>query len=359
MSAPSGTMKAVVVRRHGGPEVLNIEEVPIPTPAPGEALVRVGACALNNMDIWARSGPPGGRPVFPWRERAFPMTTGGDVAGTVAAVGPATPGVEEWRPGDRVVINPILACGRCEFCLAGEQTMCLSYKIFGEHTPGGLAEYVVAPTANLIRVPDHVPFEKAAVPAAYCTAWRMTVTAGGLRAGEDVLVVGASGGVGTAVILIARMAGARRIFAVVGGPEKAAKAASAGAIAIDHREHPDFSEQVLTATGGAGVHLAADPVGAPTWQQTIRSLRRGGRMTICGASGGERPDFDIRELYQRHRRIIGAPMGSAGDLRAVMSAIFSGAVDPILHAVLPLSEIREAHRLMAAREHFGKVVMLP
>ena len=279
-------MRAVVIRRHGGPEVLNIEEVSIPTAGPGEALIRVGACALNNMDIWARSGPPGGRVVFPWRERKFPLTTGGDVAGTVVAVGS---GAQEWQPGDRVVINPILACGGCEFCLAGEQTMCLSYKIFGEHTPGGLAEYVVAPSANLIRIPDHVPFQKAAVPAAYCTAWRMTITAGGFRAGEDVLVVGASGGVGTAVILIARMAGARRIFAVVGGPEKAAKAAAAGAIPIDHREHPNFSEQVLAATDGAGVHLAADPVGAPSWQQTIRSLRRGGRMTICGAPAASGP----------------------------------------------------------------------
>jgi NADPH2:quinone reductase len=319
-------------------------------------LIRVHACALNNMDIWARSGPPGGRPVFPWRERHFPMTTGGDVAGVVEMTGA---GVDGWQAGDRVVVNPILSCGQCEYCLAGEQTMCLSYKIFGEHTPGGLAEYVAAPARNLLRVPDHIAFEKAAVPAAYCTAWRMMITAGGLRAGEDVLIVGASGGVGTAALLIAKMAGARRIFAVVGGAEKAKKAEAAGAIPIDHRAHPEFSERVLAMTAGAGVHLAADPVGAPSWPQTIRSLRRAGRMTICGASGGERPDFDIRELYQRHRRIIGAPMGNISDFRAVMTAIFAGAIDPILHAVLPLADIREAHRIMGAREHFGKVVMVP
>jgi NADPH2:quinone reductase len=356
MTAAADTMKAVVIRRHGGLEVLNLEDVPVPQPGPGEVRLRVRACALNNMDIWARSGPPGGRPIFPWRERHFPMTTGGDVAGVVDAVGA---GVGDWQPGDRVVVNPILSCGQCEYCLAGEQTMCLHYKIFGEHTPGGLAEYVVAPARNLLRVPDQIPYEKAAVPAAYCTAWRMMITAGGLRAGEDVLVVGASGGVGTAATLIARMAGAGRVFAVVGGPEKARKAAGAGAIPIDHRTHPAFSEQVLAMTEGAGVHLAADPVGAPTWVQTIRSLRRGGRMTICGASGGERPDVDIREVYQRHRRIIGAPMGNVADFRAVMRAIFSGAIDPILHAVLPLQEIREGHRIMESREHFGKVVMVP
>ncbi len=349
-------MKAVLIRRHGGPEVLNLEEVPTPSPGEGEVLIGVRACALNNMDIWARSGPPGGRPVFPWRERTFPIITGGDVAGVIEAVGSR---VHDWSPGDRAVVNPILSCGHCEFCLAGEQTMCLQYRIFGEHTPGGLAEYVVAPAQNLLRLPVHVSFERAAVPAAYCTAWRMLMTAGGLRAGEDVLVVGASGGVGTAALLIAKMAGARRIFAVVGGPEKARKAEALGAIGIDHHMHPEFSMQVLHATAGAGVHLAADPVGAPTWVQTIRSLRRGGRMTICGASGGERPDFDIREVYQRHRRIIGAPMGNVADLRAVMRAIFTGAIDPILDAVMPLAQIREAHRVMEAREHFGKVVMVP
>ncbi len=356
MTTGTGMMKAVVIRQHGGLDVLKLEQVPVPQPGPGEVRLRVRACALNNMDIWARSGPPGGRPIFPWRERHFPMTTGSDVAGVVDTVGA---GVDEWRPGDRIVVNPILSCGQCEYCLAGEQTMCLHYKIFGEHTPGGLAEYVVVSARNLLRVPDHIAFEKAAVPVAYCTAWRMMITAGGLRAGEDVLVVGASGGVGTAAMLIARLAGARRIFAVVGGAEKAKKAAAIGAIPIDHREHPQFSQLVLEMTDGAGVHLAADPVGAPTWEQTIRSLRRGGRMTICGASGGERPSFDIREVYQRHRRIIGAPMGNASDLHAVMRAIFSGAIDPILHAVLPLEEIREGHRLMESREHFGKVVMVP
>jgi NADPH2:quinone reductase len=349
-------MRAAVVRQHGGPDVLNIEDVPVPAPGAGEALIHVRACALNNMDIWARSGPPGGRKVFPWRERAFPMTTGGDVAGVIETLGP---GAADWRAGDRVVVNPILSCGHCEFCLAGEQTMCLSYHIFGEHTSGGLAEYVVAPVANLLRVPDHIRFEKAAVPAVYCTSWRALITAGGLRAGEDVLVIGASGGVGTAAILIAKMAGARRIFAVVGGPEKVRKADAIGAIGIDHRETPSFSERVLDATGGAGVHVAVDPVGASTWAQTIRSLRRGGRMTISGASGGERPDFDMRELYQRHRRIIGAPMGNVSDLRAAMHAIFTGAVDPVIHAVMPLAEIREAHRVMEGRRHFGKVVMVP
>jgi NADPH2:quinone reductase len=349
-------MKAALIHRHGGPEVLEIQDVPTPVPGPGEVLVRVRACGLNNADIWARSGPPGGRPVFPWRQHTFPITTGMDVVGTVETPGPA---VEGWRAGDRVIVNPILSCGSCEFCLAGEQTMCSLYRIFGEHTPGGLAEFVLVPARNLLPLPDGIPFERAAMQGTYGTAWRALITAGGLRAGEDVLVAGASGGVGTAAIRLAQLAGARRIFAVVGGPEKARKAEAVGAVPIDHRAHPAFSERVLDATGGDGVHLALDPVGATTWRETIRSLRRGGRMTICGASSGERPDFDIRELYQRHRRILGTPMGNIADLRAAMTAITSGAVQPIIHAVMRLADIREAHRIMEARLHFGKVVMVP
>ena len=245
-------MKAALIRRHGGPEVLDVEDVPTPVPGPGEVLVRVRACGLNNADIWARSGPPGGKPVFPWREHAFPIITGMDVAGILHAVGP---GVDDWHPGDRVIVNPILSCGSCEYCVAGEQTMCPRYRIFGEHTPGGLAEFVLVPGRNLLSLPDGVPFERVAMQGTYGTAWRALINAGGLRAGEDVLVVGASGGVGTAAIRLAQLAGSRRVFAVVGGPEKARKAEAVGAIPIDHRAHAAFSEQVLEATAGDGVHL--------------------------------------------------------------------------------------------------------
>jgi len=348
-------MLAVVIREHGGPEALRLEEVPTPQPEPGEALVRVRAVALNNIDVWARSGPPGGRPVFPWGRLQLPAVTGVDVAGVVEAVGP---GVAAVQPGDRVVVNPILSCGRCAFCLAGEQSMCPEYRIFGEHRPGGMAEYTVVPEANLLRVPEGVPFEHAAAaPACYTTAWRGLITAGRLQAGEDLLVVGASGGVGTAALLIGRLAGAR-VFALVGTPEKAEKAAALGAIPIVRLEHPRFSARVRELTAG-GVHIVSDPVGAATWAESIRSLRPGGRMVICGASGGERPEFDIREVYQRHRRILGAPMGNVADFHAVMALVFRRALVPVIHTVLPLAQIREAHRIFEAREHFGKIVLVP
>lgn len=348
-------MRAVIIREHGGLEVLRVSDVPTPRPAAGEVLLRVRAVALNNIDVLARSGPPGGRPVYPWGRLALPMITGVDVAGVVEETGG---GVDGWRAGDRAVVCPILSCGRCEFCLAGEQSMCVEYRIFGEHCPGGMAEYTAVPARNLLRLPDGVPFEAAAAaPACYTTAWRGLITAGGLRAGEDLLVVGASGGVGTAALLIGRYAGAR-VLALVGDDGKAAKAASLGAVAIVRGEFPEFSRRVREYAE-RGVHMVIDPVGAATWPESIRSLRPGGRMVICGASGGERPEFDIREVYQRHRRIIGAPMGNRSDFHAVMELVLRGAIRPLIHAVLPLSQIREAHRIFQAREHFGKIVLVP
>lgn len=348
-------MKAVVIRAHGGIETLKLEEIPAPRPGPGEALVRVRAVALNNLDVWARSGPPGGRPIFPWRSFPLPAITGGDAAGVVEGVGPGVTGV---APGDRVVVNPILSCGQCTSCLAGEQTMCADYRIYGEHVHGGMAELTVAPARNLLKMPDDVSFEHAAAaPVCFTTAWRMLVTAGRLQAGEDLLVVGASGGVGTAAMAIGRLAGAR-VFGLVTGAAKAGKVESLGATPIDREAHPRFSERVRELTG-AGAHVVADPVGAPTWPESIRSLRPGGRLVICGASGGERPDIDIREIYQRHRKILGAPMGSVADFLTVMRLVFARVLVPVIHVVLPLAQIRDAHRIFEAREHFGKIVLVP
>ncbi len=176
-------MKAVLIREHGGLDTLRLEEVPTPRPGPGEVRVRVRAVALNNLDVWARSGPPGGRPVYPWGRFPLPAITGGDVAGVVDEPGP---GVTSVAVGTRVVVNPILSCGRCEWCAAGEQSMCREYRIYGEHVPGGMAEFTVVPAQNLLALPDGVSFEHAAAaPVCFTTAWRMLVTVGGLQTGED------------------------------------------------------------------------------------------------------------------------------------------------------------------------------
>ena len=344
------TMHAVVIHRHGGPEVLSYEEIPTPVPGPGEAVLRVRATSLNRLDLWARSGPP--ERVFPWPEETFPIISGSDCAGEIAAVGP---GVDDALVGQRVDLYPSLYCGKCDQCQAGEQTRCYSYKIFGEHEPGAMAEYAVAPARNFVPLADHVSFtDAAAMPVAYTTAWRMLVTAGKLKGGDTILTLGVGGGVGSAALVLGRRLGAR-VLAGASSQAKRDLAVEHGAdAAVDVREA--FSERVLDLTNGRGVDIVADPLGS-TWPESIRSLARGGRLVVCGATAGNRPIFDIRELYQRQRSIVGAPMGNWRDFASVMTLLNRGELRPIIDRVFPLTEIAAAHIRAESRESFGKVVV--
>ncbi len=344
------TMRAAVVHQVGGPEVISVDELPIPQIAPGEVLVRVRACALNRMDIWARSGPP--QPIFPWKEREYPLVTGADVAGEVAAV---AEGVATVAGGEPVTIYPVLACGACEYCHRGEQTMCPEYRIFGEHTRGGFAEFVAAPAANLERLPPGLDFvTAAAIPVGFTTAWRMLVTAGQVAAGDEVLVLAAGGGVGIAAMQIALRAGAR-VFAGASTEEKRRKALALGATAAVDSTGA-FSAWMLEQTSGRGVDIVVDSLGA-TWPESIRSLARGGRLVCCGATLDNTPRFDIRELYQRHRSIRGAPMGNRQEFNRVVKMVGQGLLSPVVDAVYALDDIRDAHRRAESRESFGKVVV--
>lgn len=347
---PPSTMHAVVIHHHGGPESLSYEEIPVPAPGPGEALIRVRATSINRLDLWARSGPP--EPVFPWPKETFPIISGSDCAGDVAAVGA---GVDERLVGQRVVLYPSLYCGACDECRAGEQTQCYTYSIFGEHKPGAMAEYAVAPAANLLPLADSVSYtEAAAMPVAYTTAWRMLVTAGKLRGGATILTLGVGGGVGSAALVIGRRLGAR-VLAGASSQDKRDLAIQHGAEAAVDVSEP-FSAQVLELTDGRGVDIVADPLGI-TWPESIRSLARGGRLVVCGATAGNRPVFDIRELYQRHRSIVGAPMGNWRDFTTVINLLNRGELRPIIDSVYPLAEATSAHIRAESRESFGKIVL--
>ncbi|MBA2519280.1 MAG: zinc-binding dehydrogenase [Chloroflexia bacterium] len=350
MTMPPANMRAVVIHRHGGPDVLSYEAVPVPQPGPGEALIRVRATSLNRLDPRARSGPP--EPVFPWPEGTFPIISGSDCAGDVIASGP---GVDPKLLGQRVVLYPSLFCNACDECRAGEQTRCLTYHIFGEHTPGAMAEYAVAPAANLLTLPESVSYtDAAAMPVAYTTAWRMLVTAGQLTADATILVLGAGGGVGSAALVIGRRLGAR-VLAGAGSEEKRQLAIQHGADAAVDSGQP-FSERVMELTGGRGVDIVVDPLGI-TWPESIRGLARGGCLAVCGATAGNRPVFDIRELYQRHRRIVGAPMGNWRDFVSVITLLNRGELRPIIDGVYPLAEARQAHVRAESRRSFGKIVL--
>lgn len=342
-----------MIREHGGRDKVNVERFPKSSvEAPDDVVVRVQACALNRLDVFVREGlsGPGVRPV------KLPHVSGVDVAGEVVEAGPEA---QRWKPGDRVVIYPGLSCGRCESCARGEDTMCREYRIFGEDTQGGLAECCRIRAKNLESLPAHVPFEKAAaLPVAYTTAWRMVITVGKLLPQERVMVLGSGGGVGTAAVQIARRLGAY-VFGVTSGAEKERSLIGLGADRVIDREVEDFESVVAEEMGGSGVDMVVNPVGGSTWRPAIRSLSVGGRMLVCGATIGDDPELSIREIYQSHRQILGAPLGNRRDFRAVLDLLSRNELDPAIHATLPLEDIAEAHRLVEENEVFGKVMVVP
>ena len=342
-------MRAAIIRQHGGPEAINVEHVATPQPGDGDVLIAVAAVALNHLDVFAREGlkGPGVPPVH------LPHVSGVDIAGVIVAHGA---GVNTPPIGARVLVNPSVGCGVCKFCRRGEYTMCAQHRIIGEHLWGGLAEFVVVPARNVILLPEHVPFiQAAAIPAAYTTAWRATVTVGQVKVGQRVLVVGASGGVGCAALQIATRAGAR-VFATAGSEAKRKRALELGADQV-FDSHTHWVDAVLRETNGDGVDLVLDAVGAPTWRQSIQSLAMEGRMVISGATGGDNPAISIREIYQWHRCILGAPLGNWQDFLDVTQLVFSGAIVPQVFATYPLEKIAQAEQALDGREHFGKIVV--
>ena len=335
-----------------GPGRAEIEEIPAPTPGLGEVRIEVKATALNHLDLFVRQalGGPG------LREHRFPHVSGCDVAGVVESLGE---GVEGFAAGDEVVVYPGLGCARCEFCHRGETSMCPEYRIWGEQTWGGLADLAAVPSENLLKLPKGSDLRRiAAAPVAFTTAWRSLISGGRLRAGESVLVVGAGGGVSSAAITIAGYAGAT-VYATSGADWKVDKALALGAhAAVNHRAFP-FDEWILEETRGRGVDLVFDSAGASTWSKSIRSLAPGGRLCVSGATSGDRPDMSIREIYQSHRRVIGAPMGGRPDFDAVMALILSGKLSPVLHAAYPLVRVEEALEELENQRQFGKILVEP
>ncbi len=340
-------MKAVVFHRTGGPEVLEYVEHESPRPEPGEVLVRVRACALNHLDIWTRKGEAG-RPV------PTPHILGNDVAGEIAEINAA---VEGLSPGQRVMLQPGTSCGRCPACLSGEDNACRSYRILGYQIPGGYAEYVRCPVANVIPIPDSVSFEQAAAfPLVFLTAWRMLVTRVGLRREETVLVWAAGSGVGSAAIQVAKLLGAT-VIATAGSDAKLALARSLGADHGINHHTGDVLAEVRRLTGGRGVDVVFEHVGAATWERSIRSLAHRGRLVICGATTGPQATTELRHVFAKQLSVLGSYMGSKAELLEAADHFFAGRLRSVVHQVLPLAEARQAHEIVEASEHFGKVVL--
>ena len=342
-------MKALVFYQHGGADQLQYATVPEPVIGPDEALIEVRAAALNRLDLWVRAGIPG-------LKLPLPHIGGSDIAGVVAAVGEE---VDESWVGQRVVVNPSLSCGGCEYCLAGQQSLCRQFAVLGEHTPGGLAEYTVAPARNLYAIPDDARFtDAAAVPLVYQTAWRALIGQARLRAGERVLILGAGGGVATAAIQIAKLAGAY-VYAVTSSAAKEQRARELGADETINYKETDFSKEIWRRTNKRGVDIVLENVGPATWQGSLRALGKGGRLVTFGATTGRFAQTDLNLLYWNQLSLIGSTMANHAEFSTVMGLVFSGQLRPIVDRVMPLSDGAEAQRILEAGEQFGKIVLEP
>jgi NADPH:quinone reductase-like Zn-dependent oxidoreductase len=342
-------MHAVVFHEHGGPDKLIYQQVPQPSPGEREVLIQVKACAINYLDIWVRKGIPAYR-------ISLPHIPGTDIVGVIAQTGSK---VEGAHPGDRVLVYPILHCHRCEYCLSGQENLCTSVRVIGVATDGGYAQYARVPQENLLPLPESINFEEgAAFGLVYLTAWHMLITLAQLRPGQDVLVLGAGSGVGSAAIQIAKLVGAH-VIATVGDREKIPKAQAIGADEVVNHREEDFAQRTRDLTRGRGVDVVFEHIGSETWPKSITCLAKNGTLVTCGATTGPEAKTDLRYLFTRQLRLIGSYIGTRRELMTLIKLMEQGKLRPHIHAVLPLGEARKAHEMIEDRKHFGKLVLIP
>lgn len=344
-------MKATVFREFGEVDKLLYEDVPVPEPGRDEVLVRVKACAVNHLDLWVRKGVPAYNVVLP-------HITGADISGIVEANGEGVDAIR-IKPGDKVIIAPGLSCFKCENCLAGLDNICDSYSILGAKSKGGYAEYVKVPSVNIIPMPEGISFEEAAAfPLTYLTSWHMLIKRAKLSPGEDVLIIGAGSGIGAAAVQIARLTGAR-VFATAGTDEKCEHARAIGAEIVINHYKGDFPQAVKEVTNGRGVDVVYEHVGPATWDKSIASLAKKGRLITCGATTGPEVKIDLRYLFMKEQSILGSFMGTRSELLHITKLIGEKKLKPVIDSTYPLSEARQAQQHMINREHFGKIILLP
>lgn len=340
-------MKAVAIYEHGGVDKLQLVDLPKPEPGPDDVIINVKAVALNRLDIWVREGLPGLKLVMPF-------TLGSDAAGVIDSVGS---NVSQFKPGQRVTINPGWWDTTCEFCARGEHSLCVNFKIYGEHLPGGYAEFLRVPQRNVLPIPDAFDFvEICAAPLAYLTAWRALVTRGRLRAGEDVVILGAGSGVSTAAIQIAKYAGAR-VFATSHSDDKLKRAQELGADVLINYATSEWEKEVFRITNKRGADVVLDAIGDATWLKSLRALRKGGRLVTYGATTGPNPAEEIRLIFWKQLEIIGTTMANQGEFLDVMKLVFEGKLKSVVDVVMPLERAAEAHERLAKNEQFGKIVL--
>ncbi len=344
-------MKATVFKEHGSVDKLVYTNFADPEISPSEVLVKVKACGINHLDIWVREGLPG--VTLP-----LPHILGCEIAGEIAGIGSEIK-VKGLSIGQRVLIAPGISCGKCEFCLSSNDSLCHEFRIMGFQVNGGYAEYAKAPAENIIPVSDKLSFEEwAAVPLVFLTAWNMLKTRGNLTTGETVLIHAAGSGIGSAAIQIARLSGAA-VITTVGSDKKLEQARELGADLVINHSKEDFADKVNEFTDGKGVDLVFEHIGPDTWEKSMLCLKRGGRIVTCGATSGQTVSLDIRFLFAKQLSISGCYMGSRSELLKVLRLIESGKLKPVVDSVYPLKDALIAQTKMLDRKQFGKIVLVP
>lgn len=341
-------MKAVALSKHGGPEVLQRQDFPDPSPRQTEVLVRIRACALNHLDIWVRKGLPN-------LCLHYPHILGSDIAGTVEALG------EEVRlplkKGDRVLVHPATSCGTCQACLSGRDNLCREYKILGEQISGGYTQLIAVRQEKILPYPSRLTFEEAsAIPLVFLTAWQMVMRKAALKTGETILIHAAGSGVGTAAIQIAKLVNAR-VLVTASKDEKLEKAKRLGADEGVNYASEDFSAAVKKITHPHGVDVIIDHTGTENWEKNLKILKPDGRLVLCGATSGPSASTDLARVFFRQLNIMGSTMGRQSDLLELLPLFDKGLLQPVVDRVFSLEDAQEAHRYLESRNSFGKVIL--
>lgn len=333
-----------MVREYGGPEKLFYEGERDPIAKESQVLVRIKACSVNRRDVWTRMGQGLKIPL--------PFIPGGDLAGDVVSVGPL---VENFRAGDRVIAYPRLPCGKCESCLSKREDLCLHSSIL----LGAYAEMISLPEVTLLQMPKNMSYDVgASIPIDFITAWNLLVTIGEVGAGDIVLVYAGGSGLGTSAISICIQRGAK-VITTVGEEWKIDRAQAAGASHVINRKNEKIAEAIMRITNGKGVDLVLDHVGAPTWQESLYSLREGGKMLVCGTTGGNQASIDIRQFYSKKLSISGGLLGPKEDLVTVVKLFEDGKLSSVIDSIYKLEDAAQAHSKMESSEHFGKIILKP
>ncbi|MFW9960885.1 MAG: zinc-binding dehydrogenase [Candidatus Thorarchaeota archaeon] len=346
-------MKATVFHKHGPPEVLSYEDFETPKIHPDQVLIKINAVALNHLDLFVRNGIPG-------LNLEMPHILGSDISGEIAELGSDVG--TSIEVGQKILVDPGIYCGECEFCIRGEESLCSSYGILGEHSRGGYADYIALKPQNVIPIPETADIDlvdAAAIPLTLMTAWRLLISKARIKPGDDVLIIGIGGGVAIAALQIAKTAGAR-VIVTSSSDEKLKKAETFGAdVIINHSTTPEYHKEIYRVTKNRGVDVVLDSVGQATWDRSLKSLRKGGKLVTCGATSGPKVESNLNLVFWKQLEILGSTMSSRDELRTALKLVWNGKIKPVVDKIYPLAKAKEAHEVLERGEQFGKLVLRP